>query len=96
VHKDAVNVLSAGRKAWWLLPPAAACYSTEPIAEWLAAGAGAGGAPGAACSLALAKTCSQRAGDALFVPAGWAHAVLNTATAIGVALEFPAITAAQN
>jgi hypothetical protein len=34
--------------------------------------------------------CTQRAGDVMYVPAGWGHAVLNTATSVGLAVEFSA------
>ena len=33
--------------------------------------------------------CTQSSGDVMYVPAGWGHAVLNTDTSIGVAVEFP-------
>lgn len=32
--------------------------------------------------------CTQEAGDVMYVPHGWGHAVLNTQTSIGVAVEF--------
>ena len=35
-----------------------------------------------------AVTCMQRAGDVLYVPNGWGHAILNTRTSIGFAGEF--------
>ncbi|EGB02224.1 expressed protein, partial [Aureococcus anophagefferens] len=34
-----------------------------------------------------ARTCVQRAGDVLFVPNNWGHAVLNLRTSVGVAAE---------
>ena len=33
-------------------------------------------------------TCIQEEGDALYVPAGWGHAVINLETSIGVAVEW--------
>jgi hypothetical protein len=33
------------------------------------------------------RLCVQRAGEALFVPTGWAHAAINLADAIGAAVE---------
>ena len=37
--------------------------------------------------LATPRLCVQRAGDLLFVPTGWAHAVVNLAESVGVAVE---------
>jgi oxalate decarboxylase/phosphoglucose isomerase-like protein (cupin superfamily) len=35
--------------------------------------------------------CVQEAGDVIFVPRHWGHAVLNLQTTIGYALEFPTV-----
>lgn len=35
-----------------------------------------------------ALECTQGAGDVMYVPRGWGHAVLNTRTSVGFALEF--------
>ena len=32
--------------------------------------------------------CEQHAGDVMFVPSFWGHAVINVRTAVGIALEF--------
>jgi ribosomal protein L16 Arg81 hydroxylase len=80
-HKDALNLLLVGRKAWFLTPPSSASYSTIPIAEWVAGGLER---PGEGDLL----LCEQEEGDALYVPAGWGHAVLNLEPAAGVALEW--------
>lgn len=32
--------------------------------------------------------CVQHAGDAIFVPRGWGHAVVNAATGAAIAVEF--------
>ena len=37
--------------------------------------------------LATPRLCIQRAGEVLFVPTGWAHATVNLAGSIGVAVE---------
>lgn len=82
-HLDAANVLLYGEKRWFLQPPAAAQYSTQLAADYvrgLAAGAGATAEPPA--------MCTQRAGDVFIVPRGWGHAILNTATSVGYAVEF--------
>lgn len=36
-------------------------------------------------------TCVQEAGDVMFVPRAWGHGVLNLATTVGYALEFPTL-----
>jgi len=36
-------------------------------------------------------SCTQEAGDAFYVPLGWAHAVFNTKATISVAVEFQAM-----
>ena len=32
--------------------------------------------------------CEQRAGDILYVPGGWGHAVINEEPSVGAAVEF--------
>lgn len=78
-HKDAVNLLAYGAKRWLLAPPALARYSTQPIASWVLEHGAVGDG---------VLVCDQHASDALYVPRGWGHAVLNTAPAVGVAVEF--------
>ena len=107
VHTDdALNELTAGRKRWWLEPPSRACYSTVPVIEWIlkgeddvvAATTTSSSSPSpsySSCTPAAARyRCTQQAGEAIFVPAGWAHALLYLETSIGVDLEFPAVTTA--
>ena len=36
------------------------------------------------------RLCVQQAGDIAYVPYGWAHAVFNLETVVGVAVEFEA------
>jgi len=83
-HKDAVNFLAFGKKQWWLSPPANALYSTLPVLAWASTNHSA--APQS--NEYLGFHCIQEEGDALYVPAGWGHAVLNLATSIGVAVEW--------
>jgi len=93
-HKDALNVLAHGQKRWWLSPPRWATYSSAPVAEWLVQTFGAREAEGAEWVeaeggwRAHVLECTQNAGDALFVPYGWGHAVLNLHASAGFALEF--------
>lgn len=90
-HSHAVNALIRGTKRWLLLPPSDAVYSRLPAADWLdpsrfealsAAAAGERGGP-------RVYTCFQPPGSALYVPAGWAHAVMNLDNeTVGAAFEF--------
>ena len=93
-----MNALVYGRKLWLLLPPERALYSALPMAGWLAAAEARGSAeaPNAtsptttAAARGLPKgalVCVQRAGDVMYVPPGWGHAVLNLNTSVGVAIE---------
>ncbi|CAK0834261.1 unnamed protein product [Prorocentrum cordatum] len=70
----------AGRKRWWLWPPARAAMSRQHPARL----------PGApAAELAGALEVVQEVGDILFVPSGWGHAVLNLGSYnVCVAVEF--------
>ena len=102
VHKDALNIIAHGRKRWYLLPPARAIYATFPAAAWVAhhlPALGGGDASPMTSRAALHNDtigdiprpleCTQQAGDAIYVPAGWGHAVLNLAEYnVGYALEF--------
>ena len=83
-HGDAYNVLAHGLKAWYLLPPAQAQYSTVPALAYvqqLQAGLQAGGQ-------AEPLQCLQEPGDLIYVPRGWGHAVLNLNTSVGWAADF--------
>ena len=76
------NVAQAyGRKLWALSPPWRARYSAFPALAAFAAEPSDG-----------LLACEQRAGDVLYVPNNWGHAVLNLQTSIGVAAEITFIT----
>ena len=97
-HEDAFNALAYGRKHWVLLPPSHASFSTVPGMAWLkqqqqqvarpepaeSARFGRGKHHGLADSL----HCTQEAGDVLYVPHGWGHAVVNLQASVGVAVNF--------
>ena len=90
-HGDAYNVLAHGRKRWYLFPPDAANYSIVPASVWaaqtlpdLCKRCEQGRAPPWKCPLTL----TQEAGDILFVPRDWAHAVVNLQPSVGYAVEF--------
>jgi len=82
-HMAAVNTLAYGAKRWTLLPPRDAVYSALPAREWHAAG-GPAGLRGEGRTVV---ECVQRAGDVLYVPDGWGHAVLNLQPSVGFAAE---------
>jgi len=90
-HGDAFNVLAHGRKRWWLFPPDAANFSTVPASQWVRE------AVPDLCGRCERRelelrhcplTLTQEAGDLLFVPRDWGHAVLNLQPAVGYAVEF--------
>jgi hypothetical protein len=81
-HFDAFNVLVWGEKRWFFKSPnSGAEYSTVPALDYV--------------RFFRKKStnehpieCTQRAGDVIIIPSGWSHAVLNTKTSIGFAVEF--------
>ncbi|KAJ8611404.1 hypothetical protein CTAYLR_006513 [Chrysophaeum taylorii] len=84
-HAHAVNAVVHGAKRWLLFPPSDAAYSKLPAAAWLD--------PARFEALRANNvsffTFDQPAGSALYVPAGWAHAVLNLKDGtVGAAFEF--------
>jgi hypothetical protein len=85
-HKDAFNALMYGKKRWFLLPPSQALYSTIPVSSWVANTPLDG--PKAHTGL---KMCTQLEGDVMYVPHGWAHAVMNLETSVGLSVEFSSV-----
>lgn len=80
-HFDAYNVLVWGQKEWYVTPPALAEASSMSAADYVAH---------VLPSLPREQRplmCTQEAGDIVFVPWGWGHAVLNTQTVVGYAIE---------
>lgn len=67
-----------------MLPPRHAVYSKEPIANWLSRQTQDDSGTG----LRHALECIQEAGDLIYIPASWAHGVLNLAESVGFAIEF--------
>ena len=86
-HGDAWNALLYGRKRWFLFEPAEAFFARPRLRaiDWvLEAGTGGGGVG----ARPLGRQCMQNAGDILYVPRLWGHAVLNVQESIGFAVEF--------
>ena len=87
-HEDAINALAFGRKRWALVPPHRAEFSTVPGLQWFDAAVGLGGGNGTGKGSGGVLQCVQEAGDIMYVPHGWGHAVLNTMASIGLATNF--------
>lgn len=66
-HGNAVNTLAYGEKRWFLFPPTSAFYTTTPAISFVASDE----------RVNASLQCTQRAGDIIFVPSLWGHAVLN-------------------
>jgi hypothetical protein len=84
-HKAAVNTLVYGRKRWWLSPPRDALYSNIPSSEWVRDG----GPTRMRAHGRMLLECTQHAGDVLYLPNFWGHAVLNLEPSVAVASELP-------
>ena len=74
-HGDALNSLMFGRKLWYLQPPSLSEYSTVHIVDFVMHVL-----PRLRKKGRTPLSCTQMAGDMLYVPRGWGHAVLNLAT----------------
>ena len=102
-HSNAYNALFFGAKLFALLPPFAGHWRRDGArGDTVVEDLGRlrpramqrlfpertirDGAP-ALGPLATPRLCVQRAGDLLFVPTGWAHAVVNLAETVDVAVE---------
>ena len=90
-----------GEKRWFVLPPGERVTSNLHPLLWLRGmqqareGGGGGGDSGGgdsgacrACEEAGMLEVTQRAGDLLYLPAMWAHSVLNVRDAMAQAVEF--------
>ena len=83
-HPPAWNAALVGRKLWVLTPPAHAFFSTGVTAwQWLAASA----VDSVQRHDSDATVVLQAAGDLVFVPEFWGHAVVNVDDSLAVAFE---------
>eukprot|EP00037_Helgoeca_nana_P022380 m.228580 g.228580 ORF g.228580 m.228580 type:complete len:689 (+) comp25978_c0_seq1:1127-3193(+) len=80
-HKAAWNACVFGRKQWAFFPPNSTFMSAQPVARWWASAATSERVQ------AAARIVVQEAGDVIFVPSGWGHAVRNLAPSAAVAVE---------
>jgi hypothetical protein len=87
-HGHALNVLVHGQKQWFFFPPNHAHFNVKSIGHWIKEDWGSISKRKDAAQRAGAAMCAQDAGDAVYVPQYWGHAVYNTAPSIGVAYEF--------
>ena len=79
-HSNAWNGLVFGRKRWVLLPPFEHVGPTAlPVTDWLQLWYPR--------QRDRAFECVQEAGELLYVPSGYMHAVLNLQPSVGVAVE---------
>eukprot|EP00048_Salpingoeca_helianthica_P008123 m.118847 g.118847 ORF g.118847 m.118847 type:complete len:619 (-) comp14521_c0_seq1:21-1877(-) len=95
-HGPAINILAHGVKDWVLYPPAHAFFSTSHVSVWqsefnaqpVPSSQSSSLASGPHSVAKHALRCRQHAGDTLFVPAAWGHAVINRKFVVAVAYEF--------
>jgi ribosomal protein L16 Arg81 hydroxylase len=76
-HQDAFNLLYVGTKRWLLRSPADRHVSRQHLTDWLAAG-----------GVGPRMECTQQAGDMMYVPHMWTHAVANIQDSVALAVEF--------
>jgi hypothetical protein len=82
-HFDAVNTLAFGTKQWFLVPPDAAGFSKVHPAIAMSREPPSGLYTGPST-----LHCIQHAGDAIYIPRGYGHAVLNHGDTVSLAAEF--------
>eukprot|EP00755_Sulcionema_specki_P038852 Sspe_Gene.2813::Locus_937_Transcript_1_1_Confidence_1.000_Length_1816::g.2813::m.2813 len=78
-HGYVFNALVHGRKRWVLIPPADAYFTKTHVRKWFDSGRAP--RPGT-------LHCIQRAGDIMFVPRNWGHAVINVQTSVAIISEY--------
>lgn len=71
IHADALNGLVNGRKKWFAYTPARTVYSRKPVVTWVKEDL-----PRLA-ERERPLECVQRAGDVVYIPLDWGHAILN-------------------
>jgi hypothetical protein len=87
-HGHALNLLVYGQKLWYFFPPNQAHFNVKSISKWVTEDWPEIAGQRLAAQRAGVSQCVQDAGDAVYVPQFWGHAVFNTAPSVGVAYEF--------
>ena len=88
-HRAAMNHLLVGWKRWYIAPPGQRMTSNRHISNWVSQRnqSGSDGTTVSTTVEPLLLECDQQAGDVLFVPAYWAHGVLNHRDSVAIAVE---------
>eukprot|EP00172_Hildenbrandia_rubra_P002277 Plantae.Rhodophyta-Hildenbrandia_rubra.ctg3013.p1 GENE.Plantae.Rhodophyta-Hildenbrandia_rubra.ctg3013~~Plantae.Rhodophyta-Hildenbrandia_rubra.ctg3013.p1 ORF type:complete len:470 (+),score=68.60 Plantae.Rhodophyta-Hildenbrandia_rubra.ctg3013:3452-4861(+) len=82
VHADAVNMVVSGEKRWYIQTPQKTMYSRKPVKEWVEQDVPTYD------ETEKPLECTQHAGDIVYVPMDWGHAILNTKdNTFGYAIE---------
>ena len=86
-HGDTWNALLYGSKRWFLFEPAEAFFARPQLRaiDWALEASDAATVGG---KRPMGRQCMQAAGDILYVPRLWGHAVLNVQESVGFAIEF--------
>ena len=87
-HKHAINSLFAGRKLWIVYPPGEGVVSNQHPLDFVHGYLGLAGTLNFTQTRNPPAICVQEAGDALFIPDGYAHATINLETSMGIAVEY--------
>jgi ankyrin repeat protein len=83
-HGHAFNCLATGRKLWEVTWPKNAYFEVVPARQYFNQ------------VTYLDQLCVQEAGDAMYVPSNFGHAVFNTNASVGMAFEFVAAFGSLN
>lgn len=82
LHADAANAAVSGSKRWFVYTPQRSIYSRIPVLNWV------NHVLPTLSEEERPLTCTQQAGDIIYVPLDWGHAVLNEDdNTFGFALE---------
>lgn len=87
-HGHAINILARGRKRWMFFAQPEAFFWFGTAQAWWSEWQALQGGNRAAVHSPMGRSCVQRAGDVVYVPAGWGHAVINEEAVIAAAYEF--------
>jgi hypothetical protein len=82
-HGHALNVLVHGEKLWTLTPPALATVSSSPVGSRAVASS-----EPEEPEKGSVFACVQQPGDAVYVPSGWGHRVVNLRASVGAAIAW--------